>query len=209
MKIAKLPLMLLSLSAAWLCHAQYHTNTITTPGGVYAFSVDGSPATNATIELKAGVTNVLNIQTDGIHPVVVTTSPTVTAWFSGATPQDVNSQPIAVTTPASGFPATLYYMCYFHGFYGQIHLTAPGSPVPPPNTILMLQVGTNIVMTSTGTNTTWLLIPEYNSNLVSGTWAAVPGFTNTFASGTNTTVFNRLEPICGPNVFLRIRQQKN
>ena len=39
---------------------------------------------------------------------------------------------------------------------------------PPPNLILSIQVGTNVVMTSTGTNTTWLLIPEFNSNLVRG-----------------------------------------
>jgi hypothetical protein len=71
----------------------------------------------------------------------------------------------------------------------------------------MVQVGTQIVMTSTGTNTTWLLVPEYSSNLVSGLWAPVPSFTNHFANGTNTTVFDRLDPICGPTVFLRIRQQ--
>jgi len=64
-------------------------------------------------------------------------------------------------------------------------------------------------MTSTGTNTTWLLIPEYNSNLLNATWASVPTYTNTFANGTNTTVFDRLDPICGPNVFLRLRQQEN
>ena len=80
---------------------------------------------------------------------------------------------------------------------------------PPPNLILSIQVGTNVVMTSTGTNTTWLLIPEFNSNLVGGAWSSVPTYTNTFANGTNTTIFNRLDPICGPNVFLRLRQQKN
>jgi hypothetical protein len=38
-------------------------------------------------------------------------------------------------------------------------------------------------------------------------WASVPGFTNTFANGTNVTTFDRLDPICGPNVFLRVSQQ--
>jgi hypothetical protein len=199
----------LSLAGADLCHAQHHTNTITTPGGIYAFSVNGSPPTNPTIELQAGVTNILNIQTDGNHPVVITGSIDTEDWFTDAAPQDVNSAPIALTTPSSGFPATLYYMCYFHGFYGEIHLTGPASPMPPANTILLVRVGTNIVMTSTGTNTTWLLVPEFSSNLLSGTWAPVPGYTNSFANGTNTTVFDRLDPICGPNVFLRIRQQQN
>ncbi len=207
MRHTKTVIALLSLSWVGICYGQYHTNTITTPGGVFAFSVDGSPAVNPTIELQAGVTNVLNIQTAGIHPVVVTSTPNTTDWFAGAAPQNVNSQPIAVTTPAAGFPTTLYYMCFIHGFFGQIHLTGPVSTAPPPNTILMVQVGTNVVMTSTGTNTTWILVPEFNSNLVNGIWAAVPSFTNTFANGTNTTVFDRLDPICGPNVFLRIRQQ--
>ena len=62
-------------------------------------------------------------------------------------------------------------------------------------------------MTSTGTNTTWLLVPQFSSNLVSGAWATVPGYTNTFANGTNTTIFPRLDPICGPDVFLRVSQE--
>jgi hypothetical protein len=88
-------------------------------------------------------------------------------------------------------------------------LTGLSSPVPPPNTILMVRVGTNVVMTSTGTNTTWLLVPEYSSNLTAGAWAPVPHFTNTYANGTNVTVFDRLDPICGPNVFLRVSQRQN
>ena len=191
------------------CFAQFHTNLITTPGGVFAFSVDGSPATNPVIQLQAGVTNILNIQTSLFHPVVITSTSSRTNLYSGADPQEVNSEPIVLKTPSSGFPTTLYYVCATHGFFGQIHLSVPASPAPPANTILQVIVGTNVVMTSTGTNTTWILVPEYNSNLLGGTWAAVPAFTNTFANGTNTTVFNRLDPICGPNVFLRIRQQPN
>jgi hypothetical protein len=209
MKSLNILVVALHFTGAGLCHAQFHTNTITTPGGVYAFSVDGSPANNPTIELQAGVTNILDIQTAGFHPVVITTTPSTIDWYSGANPEDVNSQPIALTTPASGYPTILYYVCYFHGFSGEIHLSAPASPVPPQNTILQIRLGTNIVMTSTGTNTTWALIPEYSSNLLSGTWAAVPNYTNSFANGTNTTVFDRLDPICGPNVFLRIRQTQN
>ena len=199
----------LCLASAGVCQAQYHTNTITTPGGSFAFSVDGSPANNPTIQLQAGVTNVLNIQTASFHPVVITTTPNVVNWYSGASPQNTNSAPIDLVTPATGFPTTLYYMCFVHSFFGQINISAPASPVPPGNTILMIKVGTNIVMTSTGTNTTWKLIPQFSSNLANGIWAPVPTFTNTFANGTNTTVFNRLDPICGPNVFLRLRQQQN
>lgn len=199
----------LLLVSAELCQAEYHTNTITTPGGSFSFSVDGGPPVSPTIELIAGVTNILDIQTASFHPVVITGTPDIFDWFSGADPQAVNAQPITITTPTSGFPTNLYYMCYFHGFYGEIHFTTLGGSIPPPNTILEIRVGTNVVMTSTGTNTTWLVVPEFTSNLMSATWSPVPTYTNRFANGTNTTVFDRLDPICGPNVFLRIRQQQN
>jgi hypothetical protein len=198
-----------------ICEAQFHTNVITTPGGVFAFSVDGSPATSPgpTINLTAGMTNILRINTSGTHPVVVTTnsnhSPAMANWYSAASPQDINNGLIALRIPATGFPSKLYYVCFQHGFFGEIDLSAPIGPVPLRNQILSVRVGTNVVMTSTGTNTTWTLIPEFSSNLFGGTWASVASYTNTFANGTNTTVFNRLDPICGPNVYLRLRQHLN
>ncbi|HEX4350973.1 MAG TPA: hypothetical protein VH251_11325 [Verrucomicrobiae bacterium] len=192
-----------------LGHADYSTNTITTPGGIYAFSVNGSDPVNPTIQLVAGVTNILIIDTADYHPVVIINSPDPNDWYSGTDSQVVNSGLINVTPPASGFPTVLYYMCYYHGFYGEIDIAPPLSPTPPANTILQVQVGDNIVMTSTGTNTTWLLVPQYSSNLFSGAWSPVPSYTNTFANGTNTTTFPRLDAICGPNVFLRLSQQQN
>jgi hypothetical protein len=207
MTITRIFLAIGLLFSAPLSHASFHTNTITTPGGSFAFSVDGSAANNPTIQLIAGVTNILIINTAAFHPVVITTAPATAPQFSGATPQNVFNQNITLTTPTSGFPTTLYYVCGFHGFSGQINLAAPAGP--PPNTILKVIVGTNVVMVSTGTNTTYTFIPEFSSNLTSGAWSPVPGFTNTFLNGTNTTRFNRLDPICGPNVFLRIRQQPN
>jgi len=190
------------------CQAQSQTNTITTPGDVFSFSVNGGPANNPTINLTAGVTNIFVIDTSANHPVVITTTPNRNDFYTGANPQDINSGDISLLTPASGFPTKLYYVCFVHGFFGEIDLSALVGPTPPPNLILSIQVGTNVVMTSTGTNTTWLLIPEFNSNLLSGAWAPVPSYTNTFVNGTNTTVFDRLDPICGPNVFLRLRQQQ-
>ncbi|HYR41847.1 MAG TPA: hypothetical protein VER98_02405 [Terriglobia bacterium] len=205
----------LCLAFAEQCYAQFHTNVITTPGGVLAFSVDGSPPSNPgpTINLTAGVTNILQMNTTpGFHPVIITTDPspfTLANEYGGASPQNITTGPVALITPASGFPPKLYYMCSVHWFFGEIDLTGVVGPMPDPNQILSIQVGTNIVMTSSGTNTTWLLIPEFNSNVVGGVWAPVPNYTNTFANGTNVTVFDRLDPICGPNVFLRLRQHQN
>lgn len=192
---------------SWLCllpagFAAYHTNSITTPGGSFAFSVDGSPATNPVIKLVAGVTNILNIQTASFHPVVITTASATSPQSANASPQNVFNQLIFVRTTTNSFPATLYYVCGLHGFFGQIQLALPPGP-PVPNTILEIRVGTNIVMRSTGTNA---FVPEFSSNLVSGAWSSVPNFTNTVVNGTNVTSFNRLDPICGQNVFLRLRQ---
>ena len=66
----------------------------------------------------------------------------------------------------------------------------------------------NVTLKSTGTNG-WTGIPEFSSNLLSTSWSVVPNYTNTFANGTNTTVFNRLEAICGSNVFLRVKNTSN
>jgi hypothetical protein len=196
-----------SLIASGRAFAQNHT--ITTPGPAFAYSVDGGPQTNPVISMQVGSTNILTINTSPIHPVVIANSPAFNGAdrYTNATPQSISSGMIRVTIPAVSFPTTLYYVCSVHGFFGVIDIQ--GGPRPPPSQILSLNVGTNVVMTSTGTNTTWLFRPEFSSNLVSGLWAPIPNFTNTFSNGTNMTVFNRLDPICGPAVFLRIRQQQH
>lgn len=185
--------------------AQDHT--ITSPG--FFFSVDGGPIANPTITMQVGSTNNLTIETASFHPVVISTAPNalIGRRYSGATPQNISTGTISVMVPSNGFPTALYYVCSVHGFYGLIDIV--GGPQPPPSQILSLNVGTNVIMTSTGTNTTWLFKPEFSSNLLSGAWALIPNFTNSFLNGTNTTTFNRLDPICGPSVYLRIRQQQH
>lgn len=201
-----------------VCQAQPQTNTITTPNGVnmpYFFAVNGA-GSNPPISLTAGVTNVFVINTPaGVHPVIITTNPPFTLGnYSGATypggspqsPQGTNSGEILLNAPAAGFPTKLYYVCSVHFFFGEIDLSsAIGSP--PPNTILQIKVGTNIVMTSTGTNTTWTLVPQYSTNIANRLWTPVPGYNNSFSNGTNTTVFDRLDSTAGPKVFLRLSQQ--
>jgi hypothetical protein len=69
-------------------------------------------------------------------------------------------------------------------------------------------IASNVVLTSPGTNG-WLAVPEFSSNLHVSNRAVVPNFVNSFIDGTSVTVFNRLDPICGSNVFLRVRNTRN
>jgi len=51
--------------------------------------------------------------------------------------------------------------------------------------------------------------PPMTSRVTGSSWATVPAYNTTFQSGINVTVFDRLEPICGPNVFLRVKNTQN
>jgi len=201
-------------------HLQAGSNfVITSPNFIYA--VNGGAVTNTPgfftnncppLTLVAGSTYTFTMQANPLHPMVVATNastglPSALSFaYSNASPQAVSTGAITLTIPLTNFPPKLYYQCNIHGFYGVITVVAP-SGGPPPNTILGVSVTTNIVLISTGTSTTYKLVPQFSSNLLTGAWAPVANFTNSFANGTNITVFNRLDPICGPNVFLRISQQ--
>jgi hypothetical protein len=195
------------LAAAGL-QAQTTAYIVTTSG--FSFRVNGpgvnSSTANPTLNLTAGNTYnfVVNLESGLYSLVILTSSAQGSPEYLGATPQNISSGTIVLTIPATGYPSTLYYEDNVHGFFGTINITAP--PPPPPNTIVSVSATTNVVLVSTGTNTTWTLVPEFSSNLVNGAWAAVPVYTNTFANGTNRTVFNRLDAICGPHVYLRIAQ---
>ena len=185
---------------------------VSTPGGQFSFDVTNVPAgslypgSNPTLFLTAGASYRLIIGTSSFHPVVITTnataSPPVNSAYSGAAPQNVNNSAITLALPATNYPPVLYYRCNIHGFFGQINILPP----PSPGQIVSLAVTTNVVLVSTGTSNTWVFVPEYSSNLLSQAWSAVPGYTNYFSNGTNTTLFDRLDPICGADVFLRLRQ---
>lgn len=207
--------MLLALAGVGRAQTNF---VITTPSLQYA--VDGVTTTNAPgfnvnnsppLTLQAGKTYTFTMQAAPIHPMVVVTqhtgSPPSTFEYTNASPQIVTTGTITLTIPATNFPGTLYYQCNVHGFYGIITVVPPQAPPPPPNQIVSISVTTNVVLVSTGTGTAYTLVPQFSSNLVSGVWQSVPNFTNNLVNGTNTTVFDRLEAICGPNVFLRISRQ--
>ena len=170
---------------------------------------------NPTLTLTAGVTYSFTINTTpGLHPVDIntnTTFPFASNNFAGASPQAITTGTIILTIPPVNFPTNLFYQCNIHGFFGQINVVPPAATPPPPNTIISIVLSpTDVTVTSTGTTTTYAFVPQFSSNLLSGTWLDVSNFanvTNTFANGTNTTVFDRLDSICGPDVFIRISQE--
>lgn len=201
----------IGLAGAGLAQTNF---TVTSPNYIYA--VNGVLTTNAPgfnvnncplLTLVAGNTYVFTMQASLFHPMVVVTQttgvPPATFAYSNASPQDIYTGAITLSIPRTNYPTTLYYECNVHGFYGVINIIPP----PSPDRIVSLSVTTNIVLVSTGTSNAFTLVPQFSSNVVNGAWQAVPSYTNTFAGGTNTTVFDRLDPICGPNVFLRISQQ--
>ena len=210
--------MLLGLSGT----ARAQTNFgVTTPSQSFQFFIDGVNNTGTgqgeavnnspPLTLTAGQTYTFTINTASFHPMEIVTSDPSTGsapHFGGATPTSTSLGTMTLVIPATGFPTTLYYECNVHFFYGVITVVPPVAPAPPSNHIISIVLTpTTITMTSDGTNTTYNLVPQFNSNVVDGHWLDVPGFTNVFANGTNTTSFDRLDAVCGPNVFLRISQR--
>ena len=192
---------------------------VTTPGSQFSYVVNGQSSPSAALgsghdsldfSLNAGAKYIFEMNSAlNFHPVNVCTNPVIAATYSGLSQQSTSGGTIVtLTIPPTNYPTTLYYICAVHGFYGQITINPPQPP--PVANILNTAVSTNIVLTFSGGTNTIQLIPQFSSNLVSGAWLPVPGYTNTFSGGvTNTTSFNRLDAICGPNVFLRISQAPN
>lgn len=217
-----------SIGLAGLCKGQVivapPNYTVTTPGFQYKFDLNGQdsglpPApgvvnTNNSVNfsLNAGATYIFNMNsTSGLHPVDICTAPNTTTPYSGASGQMKSGGVIVtLTIPATNYPTNLYYICNLHTFYGVITVLPPQPP--PPVTIANTTLSSNATtLTFSGGTNTIPVTPQFSSNLASQVWLNVPGYTNTFTSNGvgNTSMFNRLDAICGSNVFLRISQAPN
>jgi hypothetical protein len=189
---------------------QFFIDGVNNTGQPQGFAINNSPP----LTLTAGQTYTFNINTASIHPMEIVTSTPSTGTaphYTNASPLTISSGPMTLIIPATNFPTTLYYECSQHFFYGVITVVAPVEPAPPSNHIISIVLTpTTVTMTSDGTNTTYNLVPQFDSNIVDGNWqdvTNVTGVTNIFSNGTNTTTFNRLDSVCGSNVFLRISQR--
>jgi hypothetical protein len=184
------------------------TNTVVgTFGNLSSFTVNGSP--NAPLTLLRGVTYVFQLNTTSIHPFYIKTTFTAFGdtdeYTNGVTGNGNTSGNLIFAVPQDA-PDLLFYHCGSHGSMGG-NLNITNSISPPAVKIVFISVtDTNVVILSTGASN-WTAIPEFNSNLTTTGWASVPGVNNTFTNGTNISMFNRLDPICGTKVFLRVRNQ--
>lgn len=166
---------------------------VTSPGFFYSFNGTGN---NPTITLVRGKTYTFAVTTSSFHPFAIIGAPP-----ENVTGNDTSSGTITFVVPPDD--ADYSYVCTIHGFGGQIVTVPP--PTPPVIQILNLSVGSNIVLTSTGTNN-WSVIPEFNTNLATTNWFALTVQTNTFANGTNETICGRPD---SSNVFIRVKSLPN
>jgi hypothetical protein len=162
---------------------------VTSPGSSY--TINGG-ANNPVLTLFRGETYTFAITTSLSHPFSITSPPGTT------TNNNITSGTITFRVPTNA--ANYSYRCSIHGF-GNTIVTVPR----PTVRIVKMDVGTNIVLRSTGTNN-WILTPQFSTNLGGTNWFALTVQSNRFLNGTNETFCGRPP---GTNVFIRVRAQRN
>ena len=164
------------------------------------YTINGQ-SPNPTLTLTRGQVYTFEVAADPIHPFFIFSE-------QGVSNNDTASGTITFAVPMDA-PDSLLYFCSLHGFGGTINVIDPPAPPAPNVKIISISLtSSNVTLKSLGTNG-WTGIPEFSSNLLSSSWSVVPDYSNTFSNGTNTATFNRLEAICGPNVYLRVRNTTN
>lgn len=199
----------MAIAFGLVLQVQAQTNSVTA-GDTFSYTINGQA--DPAFTFQRGVTYVFllsNLNGFPAHPFWIKSAlglGSATAYNSGVMNNGAMSGSVTFTVTAAA-PNTLYYQCGNHSAMSGI-LTIVDPPSPPTVKIVFINVADFITLKSTGTNG-WSPIPEYNCNLQTTNWNAVATFTNSLVNGTNTTTFSRVEAICGPNVFLRVRNQKN
>jgi hypothetical protein len=162
---------------------------VTSPGSSY--TINGG-LNNPVLTLFRGETYTFAISTSSTHPFFIV-SPAGTT-----TSNNISSGTITFRVPTNA--ANYSYRCSIHGF-GNTIVTIP----PPSVRIVKMDVGTNLVLRSTGTNN-WILTPQFSTNLGGTNWFALTVQSNRFLNGTNETFCGR-PPVT--NAFIRVRAQRN
>ena len=157
---------------------------------------------NPGLTLMRGKTYTFDVNASG-HPFYIKTvqgTGTLNGYTNAAN-NGVQVGTLTLTLPSDA-PGTLYYDCQFHATMTGV-ITVVDPPVPPAPVILKLNVGTNLNLKFTGSNT-FSYFPEFNTNLASTNWFLLTVQTNAYASGTNDVICGKPP---GNAVFIRIRAQ--
>lgn len=182
-----------ALCVIWIIGLQFASAAdfnVTSPGSF--FNINGVQP-NPTITLFRGETYTFSVSTTpGFHPFRIDPPPNAPGTILN---NNISSGTITYTVATNATNHT--YVCPLHGFRGTIQT------VPPPTfRIVRLNLSTNLVIRSTGTN--WRMFPQFSTNLA--TWSALTVQTNRFANGTNETICGRPPTT---NAFIRLRAQRN
>jgi hypothetical protein len=167
--------------------------TVTTPGGQFAFRING--VNSPTLTLVRGQTYTFEVATTpGFHPFRIR--------GTGVVNNNISSGTLTFNVPTAA--ANYTYDCGVHGTSMQGQILTVDPPTPPTVNILSLAMeGDELRLRSTGTNT-WSVQPEYRTNVSSGNWFALTVRTNRYLNGTNDTICGRPEAL---NVFIRVRSE--
>jgi len=164
--------------------------SVSTPGSQFAFAIN-SLGNDPTLTLVRGQTYTFAINTTpSFHPFEILSD--------GVVNNNITSGTITYTVPMVA--SNYHYICSIHFFGGTI-MTVPAAPPPPPTIkILNLSVNSNLVLTSTGTNT-YTVVPQYSTNLATTNWYSLTVVSNNYTAGTNETICGRPP---GNAVYLRL-----
>ena len=165
--------------------------------GASAYRING--VSNPDLRLVRGFSYTFNLNASG-HPFWIKTIQgpgTGNGYNDGVTGNGTAVGAVQFAVPTNA-PSPLFYNCQFHTpMTGMLILEDA-----PLVQITTIHLGTNLVLTSTGTDALNIMV-ESRSNLVNGTWLSTAVITNEYADGTNTTQIAVPPPVTG---FVRVSQ---
>jgi hypothetical protein len=204
-----LALVAMVLSGSLCAHGQTAplTNSVSAVGQS-AYLVNSQ--SNPTLILQRGVTYRFVLSGLFQHPFNIQTNRVLfgSGHYNNGVTGNGNTSGMVIFSVPQEAPDQLFYQCSNHDVMGG-NLTIVSPPSPPPSGMIVdIGVTESMVTIRSIGASGWNAIPQFSSNLVENVWADVPSFNNLFENGTNTTTFDRLDPICGPNVLLRVRNEQ-
>jgi plastocyanin len=165
--------------------------TVTTPGGVSAYTINGIGG-NPPLTLVRGRTYTFAVSTAANHPFRINSA--------GATPSGgISSGTITYTVPTNA--ASYTYVCTIHSFMTATITTVPPSTPPTPR-IVNFSVTNNLIFRASPATNTFLMTPEFTTNVASSNWFALTVQSNRFSGNTNE-IFCGRPP--GTNLFFRLK----